>query len=77
MPPQVGVGFEKIGKLLMNLKEILTFEVIPGNIFLKTIMSFFMNFLWVSLHDLSFLTLLSLISLTVPGLAHSLQEVIL
>lgn len=77
MPPQVGLGFEKIAQLVINLKEILSFEVIPGNLFLKTILSFFMNFLWVSLHDLSFLTLLSLISLTVPGLAHSLQEVIL
>lgn len=36
-----------------------------------------MNFLWASLNDLSFLTLLSLVSLTVPGLAHSLQQVIL
>jgi hypothetical protein len=33
--------------------------------------------IWASLNDLSFLTLLSLISLTVPGLAHSLQQVVL
>ncbi len=60
-----------------RLRGLLSFDIIPGNIVLKTFMSGALNLIWASLNDLSFLTLLSLISLTVPGLAHSLQQVVL
>jgi hypothetical protein len=63
--------------VINNLYEYFTFGVIPVSLPLKTLISASMNFLWASLNDLSFLTLLSLVSLTVPGLAHSLQQVIL
>jgi hypothetical protein len=36
-----------------------------------------MNFLWGSMNDMSFLTILSLISVTVPGIAQTIQAVIL
>jgi hypothetical protein len=36
-----------------------------------------MNFLWGSMNDMSFLTLMSLISITVPGIAQTIQAVIL
>jgi hypothetical protein len=36
-----------------------------------------MNFLWGSMNDMSFLTILSLISISVPGTAQVLQAVIL
>jgi hypothetical protein len=36
-----------------------------------------MNFLFGSMNDMSFLTILSLISLSVPGLAQTIQAVIL
>jgi hypothetical protein len=36
-----------------------------------------MNFLWGSMNDMTFLTILSLISLTVPGIAQTIQAVIL
>ena len=36
-----------------------------------------MNFLWGSMNDMSFLTLLALISITVPGIAQTIQAVIL
>jgi hypothetical protein len=36
-----------------------------------------MNFLWGSMNDMSFLTILSLISITVPGIAQTIQAVIL
>ena len=62
-----------MAEVIDNLFDYLTFGVIPASLPLKTLMSGAMNFLWASLNDLSFLTLLSLVSLTVPGLAHSLQ----
>jgi len=36
-----------------------------------------MNFLWGSMNDMSFLTILSLISISVPGTAQIFQSVIL
>jgi len=36
-----------------------------------------MNFLWGSMNDMSFLTILSLISITVPGIAQTIQSIIL
>ena len=36
-----------------------------------------MNFLWGSMNDMSFLTILSLISITVPGIAQTIQAIIL
>lgn len=36
-----------------------------------------MNFIWGSMNDMSFLTLMSLISISVPGLAQIIQAVIL
>ena len=36
-----------------------------------------MNFVWGSMNDMSFLTILSLISISVPGIAQIFQSVIL
>jgi hypothetical protein len=55
----------------------LGFAVIPTNIALKGLTSVSMNFLWGSMNDMSFLTLMSLISITVPGIAQTIQAVIL
>jgi hypothetical protein len=44
---------------------------------LKGITSVSMNFLWGSMNDMSFLTILSLISITVPGIAQTIQAIIL
>jgi hypothetical protein len=56
---------------------VLGFAVIPANVVLKGLTSISMNFLWGSMNDMSFLTILSLISITVPGIAQIIQAVIL
>lgn len=65
------------GKVIDSLAFVLGFAVIPTNIALKGLTSVSMNFLWGSMNDMSFLTLLSLISITVPGIAQTIQAVIL
>lgn len=65
------------GKIINNLGFVLGFAVIPTNIALKGLTSVSMNFLWGSMNDMTFLTILSLISLTVPGIAQTIQAVIL
>jgi hypothetical protein len=56
---------------------VLGFAVIPTNIVLKGFTSVSMNFLWGSMNDMTFLTILSFISITVPGIAQTIQAVIL
>ena len=66
-----------MGKALGILGFVLGFAVIPANVALKGLTSISMNFLWGSMNDMSFLTILSLISITVPGIAQIIQAVIL
>ena len=49
----------------------------PENIFLRLIISISLNFVLGSMNDMSFLTLLSLISIAVPGIAQVFMKVIL
>ena len=68
MPPQTnlkGIWISTLEKLAF----VLGFAVIPANVALKGLTSISMNFLWGSMNDMSFLTILSLISITVPGIA--------
>jgi len=68
MPPQTNLNGIWISTL-EKLAFVLGFAVIPGNVALKGLTSISMNFLWGSMNDMSFLTILSLISITVPGIA--------
>jgi hypothetical protein len=65
------------GKITNALAYVLGFAVIPTNIVLKGFTSVSLNFLWGSMNDMTFLTILSLISITVPGIAQTIQAVIL
>ena len=51
--------------------------LMPENIFLRLIISISLNFVLGSMNDMSFLTLLSLISIAVPGIAQVFMKVIL
>jgi hypothetical protein len=51
--------------------------LMPKNIGLKLIISISLNFIWGSMNDMSFLTLLSLISISVPGVAKTFMKIIL
>jgi hypothetical protein len=68
MPPQNNIDGFWLSSL-DKLGFVLGFAVIPANIYLKMMTSSSMNFLWGSMNDMSFLTILSLISITVPGIA--------
>ena len=49
----------------------------PKNIILRLIISISLNFVFGSMNDMSFLTLLSLISIAVPGIAQIFMKIIL
>ena len=66
MPPPANLKFW--GKL-SKITDALSFAVLPNNVALRGLLSVAMNFLWGSMNDMSFLTILSLISISVPGLA--------
>ena len=51
--------------------------LMPKNIALRLMISFSLNFVFGSMNDMSFLTLLSLISIAVPGIAQIFMNVIL
>ena len=44
---------------------------------LRLMISISLNFVWGSMNDMSYLTLLSLISITVPGIAQLITKIIL
>ena len=49
----------------------------PNNMVLRLIISISLNLIWGSMNDMSFLTLLSLISIAVPGIAQIFMKIIL
>ena len=49
----------------------------PNNLALKLVLSISLNFIWGSMNDMSLLTLLSLISIMVPGVAQLITKIIL
>jgi hypothetical protein len=49
----------------------------PNNVAAKLAISISLNFIWGSMKDMTFLTLLSLISIAIPGIAKSIMKIIL
>ena len=54
---------------LSKMTDALSIAIFPNNVGLRGMTSVSMNFLWGSMNDMSFLTTLSLISISVPGVA--------
>jgi hypothetical protein len=54
-----------------------SFVLLPGSIAINFFFSIFIQFVWSLLNDLSFLTILALISVNIPGLASVIQSIIL
>jgi len=54
---------------LSKLTDAISIAIFPNNVGLRGLTSVSMNFLWGSMNDMSFLTVLSLISISVPGVA--------
>ena len=51
--------------------------LMPKNLALRLMISISLNFIWGSMNDMSFLTLLSLISIMIPGVAQLITKIIL
>ena len=73
MPPLI-IGMWKGVQLIIDMFANI---MMPNNIAARMIISFALNFVFGSMNDMSFLTLLSLISITVPGVAQAFPKVIL
>ncbi len=71
IPPQ-----KRNGKLNF-LGDLFSMILMPDNIVAKLAISISLNFLWGSMKDMTFLTLLSLISISVPGIAKQIMKVVL
>jgi hypothetical protein len=66
MPPPSNI---KLWGKLSKITDSISIAIFPNNVGLRGLTSVSMNFLWGSMNDMSFLTILSLISITVPGVA--------
>lgn len=66
MPPPTNLKYW--GKL-SKVTDAISIAIFPNNVGLRGLTSVSMNFLWGSMNDMSFLTILSLISISVPGVA--------
>ncbi len=64
-------------KRVQEIIDMFGSIMMPNNVGIKMLMSISMNFVFGSMNDMSFLTLLSLISITVPGVAQAFPKVIL
>jgi hypothetical protein len=59
------------------LADKLEMILMPKNLALRLVISISLNFIWGSMNDMSFLTLLALISIMVPGFAQLITKIIL
>jgi hypothetical protein len=66
MPPPSNI---KLWGKLSKITDSISIAIFPNNVGLRALTSVSMNFLWGSMNDMSFLTILSLISISVPGVA--------
>ena len=73
MPPLI-IGMWKGAQQVIDMFANI---MMPNNVAVRMIISVAMNFVFGSMNDMSFLTLLSLISITVPGVAQAFPKVIL
>jgi hypothetical protein len=73
MPPQNNLMWGR----LRVISDVLEMILMPKNMALRLMISVSLNLIWGSMNDMSFLTLLSLISIAVPGIAQVFMKVIL
>ena len=73
MPPQLLYKWS----WAQRISDILDMILMPKNLALRLMISISLNFIWGSMNDMSFLTLLSLISIAIPGIAQLITKIIL
>ena len=57
--------------------SVMKTAFLPGMVLMNLFLSVFIQYLWGLLNDMSFLTILTLISINVPGIAKTIQGVLL
>jgi hypothetical protein len=73
MPPQLLYKWS----WAQRISDIVDMILMPKNLALRLMISISLNFIWGSMNDMSFLTLLSLISIAIPGIAQLITKIIL
>ena len=73
MPPQLLYKWS----WAQRISDILDMILMPKNLALRLMISISLNFIWGSMNDMSFLTLLSLISIGIPVIAQLITKIIL
>jgi hypothetical protein len=73
MAPLAIDGWKRVQEIIDMFGNIL----LPKNVAVRMIISIILNFVFGSMNDMSFLTLLSLISIMVPGVAQAFPKIIL
>ncbi|TNV87025.1 hypothetical protein FGO68_gene14976 [Halteria grandinella] len=77
IPTQANDRSIVIGNAIIQGMSGLLFAAIPGGVFLNFFLSMFFQYVWSLLNDLSFLTILTLVSMNVPGIVQMIQNVML
>ncbi|TNV87037.1 hypothetical protein FGO68_gene800 [Halteria grandinella] len=77
VPPQISDTEKDIADAFQQSMGIVAVAAIPGGIVLNFLLSMFIQFMWGLLNDLSFLTILTLLSVSVPGIAQLIQSTLL
>ncbi|TNV86985.1 hypothetical protein FGO68_gene12316 [Halteria grandinella] len=77
IPSQINDLQKGLSEAFVNGMSGLAYAAIPGGMVLNFFASFIMQLVWNLLNDLSFLTILSLVSMNVPGIVKLIQGTML
>ncbi|TNV87199.1 hypothetical protein FGO68_gene6267 [Halteria grandinella] len=73
IPTQMSAKEQEITLKFQQALKVVEIVAIPGGVVLNFLLSVAIQYLWGLLNDLSFLTTLTLISISVPGMAQTIQ----
>ncbi len=73
----MSIGAAAFAKRFTDGTEFISTAAIPGGFILNFGLSMFIQYLWGLMNDMSFLTIMTMISITVPGIAKLLMGALL
>ncbi|TNV86917.1 hypothetical protein FGO68_gene12905 [Halteria grandinella] len=77
LPQQLSKDNAGTAQAIEKGAEMTSYIFLSGSLIINIFMSMFMNFIWDLLNDLSFMMILSFISISVPGLVQMIQSTFL
>jgi hypothetical protein len=77
VPSQVSKATAQLAASLTKSMSVMKTAFLPGMVLINLALSVFIQYLWGLLNDMSFLTILTLISINVPGIAKTIQGTLL